>query len=109
MTADGELFVDENLRDEVFKEVEEKIYNTYGEMEWRLNGNRYSNYWSAGDLPKVIEAEIVMTLRNGEERSVGMVTAKLKFVVEGEEQDKWIDAVIDNYEIKMYDKPKPFK
>ena len=110
MTAKGELFVDEDLRDLASDKINNAIANIYGkDTDWKLNANHYSEVWSAGNLPRKIYGNIIIELKNGQFRWVGVITANLIFIVEGDDSEKYIEPIIKDYKIEMFDKPKLWK
>ena len=110
MTAGGELFINEDLRDVAFKEIEKRVSDKYGnETQWQINANHYGSIYNKADLPKKVYGDIIINLRNGQQRLVGKIHASLIFEVEGEEADKYIQPDIEEWQLEMFKKPKMWK
>lgn len=92
MTARGELFVDEDIRDFVgIKEFDKK----FGE-DWTIDASEFSGTWDEANLPSNIKAPI----KDSHHKVVGYLEAKLKFNVEGYDFDKYIEPEIVTAKIK---------
>lgn len=107
MTAGGELLIDEDLSETASKEIKKEIEKKYGkDIKWRLSGHRYRGIYRTCDLPKNVIGDIIIELRNGEERKVGEIKAFLDFNIEGEGSDKYIVPEIKDWNIEMLEKPE---
>jgi len=84
MTADGELYIDEECRDVFEKELDE----WYGKDNWRLNGNNFSDCWDMRLFPEKVEVEVLSETeedKNGERKIIGKVEITNEFFVVGDD------------------------
>lgn len=94
MTADGELFIDEDCRDFFQKELDK----AFGKGKWRLDGGKFSDVWDTSELPKVCEVPIVDEDadwdENGDWKVIGTAFITLKFGIVGNPNggEKYIEA-----------------
>lgn len=93
MTARGELFVDEDIRDFIGM----KTFNKKFGEDWTIDASRYLDCWNNADLPKKDSVPI----RNGNDKIIGYMDFELDFVVEGDGCDKYIEAEIKKAKIRV--------
>lgn len=98
MTAHGELFVDEEIRDYVCTKDEKfrKLINEGG----KVDASEFSGVWDTAELPEVGEAPVL----NDEGIIVGDLHFKLRFVVEEGGFGRYIQPEIENAFIAWCDK-----
>ena len=102
MTAEGELFVTEAVRDLVVYELRKA--GLLGEDEWVEVEcpNEWRDKWSASEYPEGGEARIYEETEDGKEKYVGEVEWKTDFYVEEDFGGRYVDAepVITRLEYK---------
>ena len=61
MTAAGELFVDEELRDEVQKLVEsgDSKFAFLSDKNWKLDGSDFADIWDMGEFPNTVTVPVL--------------------------------------------------
>ena len=86
MTAEGELYVDEECRD-AFKD---KLDKWFGKDNWNLVGSEYSGYGSLSEMPDkmIVDVEDV-----DEGKPLGKVEIKNKFEIEEDMGGRYITCV----------------
>lgn len=72
MSSFGELFVDEDCRDEFSEEID----TIFPDIDWRLDGSNYIDCWSVEDLLNILEVDI---LDNDTDDIIGSAVIRVKF------------------------------
>ena len=101
MTARGQLFIEENIKSDVEGVIDEYVTRKYGDnTSWRLDGNKFSDYYDESKLPQEGDANIIIEFEDNE-KIIGKVNFILDFTVAGEDQDKYIDVEIKNTSVSF--------
>jgi len=98
MTADGELFVTEHIRDLVSEKIDRDIEIDVNSIEPKS----WCDAWSPSQYPSSGSAVIL----DETGKPVGEVKWTVRFYVEEDIGGKYIDAEIDELEIKLYSDSK---
>lgn len=100
MTTEGELFVDEDIRDYAKDKIDKAVKKKYGKnATWRIDGTKYNDYWDLATLPKTIEAPLMLK-RKKEDLEIGTIVAKIKFIIT-EDFARHIEPEIANVEVML--------
>ncbi len=92
MTARGELFVDEDIRDFIGMDKFDKMF---GE-DWTIDAGKFSDCQNEAELPERDDVPI----RDSKDNIIGYINFELKFVVEGTGKDKYIESEIIKADIR---------
>ena len=85
MTADGELYIDEDCRDTFEKELND----WFGKDMWELYGSAFSGCWDMAEFPKYVEVD-VKDIETDE--TIGKVRIETEFEVEEGMEKRYIEA-----------------
>jgi len=92
MSADGELYLDEDCRDYFRDELDK----AFGKDKWNIDAGDYSDCWDLGNFPKVAEVKI----KDDEtDKLIGTALITSRFEIE-EEAGRYIQPYPDKIEIK---------
>lgn len=72
MSADGELYVNEDCRDAFEKELNK----AFGKHKWHLSGSKFSDHWDMGSFPKKITVDVMGDVCNDEKIGVATIISK---------------------------------
>ena len=82
MTAEGELYLDEDCRD-FFSEELNKIFGDC----WRINANDFCNCWDLSQIPRFCEVKIVNCETN---KLLGIIEIENEFDIEDWDYGRFI-------------------
>jgi hypothetical protein len=83
MTADGELYADEDWLD--FAKCQ--LDKIFGEGNWRLDGSKWSDVWDLSQMDDVMEIPI---LSDSNDERIGSLIAVNKWNIEDEGDGKYV-------------------
>lgn len=101
MTARGELFIDEDLRDLVEEKINKKLGIKTNDGIWRLDASDYSNYWDEGDIPE--GEHKIPILNDGSDEVIGYVYVEVEHYVEDDGHIEFISSRFIEKSIKITD------
>jgi len=94
MTARGELFVNEEIRDFARDEINKKLRR---KDDWYIDASKFSDVWDESELPS---RDTVPIRCDDTDEIIGELTFNLDFVVEEDMCGRYIEPVIKSIEVK---------
>lgn len=100
MTAEGYLFMDEYVRDEVEEELDKKL----GPKNWALAiPDKYNHIWDLSEMPSMDEIPIVdgkAYAEKDEEKRLGQVNVFLKFEIKMTDMgERYIEPELEKFDV----------